>query len=135
MAEIVWETSTAFSGRETEIDLWFDGDRMGDHVLASVVRVTADLGGYHLRAHRGMLEDWALPDSAVRYYLAEEPSLAGLSAADFVNRLHLVRIGIYPDSSDRPVVFDYTTGRDLTDNLLVAVFDTEGRLTGLTVES
>ena len=53
----------------------------------------------------------------------------------FLNKIKLVRIGIYPEDSDSMATFDYTIGRDLTQYLIVIRFDSEGKLVEIVMES
>ena len=49
--------------------------------------------------------------------------------------LHLVRVGLYPDSETEFATFDYSIGRELTDDLVVVFTDENGNLHYITTES
>ena len=56
----------------------------------------------------------------------------------FLNKLHLTRVGLYPDGkydTSSFVVFDYSVNRDLTDQLIVVNTDEKGNLDYLSWES
>ncbi|MEO7488960.1 MAG: DUF2004 domain-containing protein [Ferruginibacter sp.] len=57
------------------------------------------------------------------------------SEQQLVKALHLVRVGLYPDSEDQFAIFDYSIGRDLTDYLVVINTDKNGKLDYMTMES
>jgi hypothetical protein len=44
-------------------------------------------------------------------------------------------VGIYPDSEARFAVFDYSLGRNITDDLVVICTDENGNLDYITMES
>jgi hypothetical protein len=49
--------------------------------------------------------------------------------------LHLVRVGLYPNSEEIFAVFDYSLGRKLTNYIIVVNLDRESELDYITVES
>ncbi|MDX2067919.1 MAG: DUF2004 domain-containing protein [Haliscomenobacter sp.] len=56
----------------------------------------------------------------------------------FLKKLHLTRIGLYPDGkydASNFAVFDYTVSKDLTDQLIVVNTDEKGNLDHLSWES
>ena len=52
-----------------------------------------------------------------------------------LNKLHLVRVGLYPDSEDQFAIFDYSIGKELTNYLVVINTDENGNLDYMTMES
>ena len=59
---------------------------------------------------------------------AEQPVL-------LLKKLHLVRVGLYPDNEGQFAVFDYSIGKELTDDLVVISTDKNGNLDHITIES
>jgi hypothetical protein len=56
----------------------------------------------------------------------------------FLKKLHLTRVGLYPDgkyNASNFAVFDYTVSKDLTDQLIVINTDEKGNLDHLSWES
>lgn len=53
----------------------------------------------------------------------------------FLTPMRLIRIGLRPDEPDTGAVFDYTLGRDLTDQLVAVKFDNDGAVIAVAVES
>lgn len=52
-----------------------------------------------------------------------------------VKKLHLVRMGLYPDSDDQFAIFDYSIGPEITQYLVVLFVDEFGNLDYITMES
>lgn len=52
-----------------------------------------------------------------------------------LKQLHLVRMGLYPDSEEQFAIFDYSIGTELTNYLVVINTDEEGDLEYITMES
>lgn len=82
----------------------------------------------------------------IEHHLEElgEEELAGLvdvnaKAADkekqMLQKLNLVRVGLYPDSADQFAIFDYSIGEDITNYLVVLFTDENGNLDYMTLES
>lgn len=148
--ENVWETKVEWAGRTVGVDLWFDGATMNSSVLESIARFATDAAGFDHLARLAMREDWRQKGSAVRDYLEHhlddlgaDERIAALGTEEsrsidvdtFLSRMHLIRIGLYPNTSDGCAVFDYTTGRELTDNLIAVNFDNRGKVTEIAMES
>ncbi|GAA3220914.1 DUF2004 domain-containing protein [Dactylosporangium siamense] len=90
-----------------------------------------DVAGCDARARQAIRADL---DAVIRDYLDFDGSDNLPQAPEpFLAALHLVRIGLYPD--EPAAVFDYTLGRDLTDQLVAVTFDGHGTVTGVAVES
>lgn len=82
----------------------------------------------------------------IEHHLEElgEEELSGLvdvnaKAADkekqMLQKLNLVRVGLYPDSADQFAIFDYSIGEDITNYLVVLFTDENGNLDYMTLES
>jgi hypothetical protein len=149
-AESVWETEIEWAGQTVQVDLWFDGATMDSRLLDGVARFVADVASFDQLARLAMREDWGQPGSAVKDYmehhfddLGEDERVEALGAADresfdagtFLARVSLARIGLYPNDSASHAVFDYTTGRELTDNLIAVKFDDRGEVAEIAMES
>ena len=52
-----------------------------------------------------------------------------------LNKLHLLRVGIYPDSTGQFAIFDYSLGQEMTNYLVVINTDENGNLDYMTMES
>lgn len=64
---------------------------------------------------------------------------AGAKTADqaklLLKKLHLVRVGLYPDSEEQFAIFDYSIGTELTNYLVVIETDENGNFEYMTMES
>lgn len=52
-----------------------------------------------------------------------------------LKKLHLVRVGLYPDGEDQFAIFDYSIGPEITNDLVVIFTDENGNLDYMTMES
>ena len=52
-----------------------------------------------------------------------------------LKKLHLVRVGIYPDGESQFAIFDYSIGTEITNQLVVIFTDENGNLDYMTMES
>jgi hypothetical protein len=52
-----------------------------------------------------------------------------------LSKLHLVRVGLYPDSEDEFAIFDYSIGQELTQYLVVINTNEDGEIDYMTMES
>jgi hypothetical protein len=98
-----------------------------------------------------MKQDFENPEGdSVRFYLenfiadADEKELEKLiditnkndePEEQLLKKLHLVRIGFYPEDQDEFAVFEYSIGEELTNYLVVIVTDESGEPAYITVES
>ncbi|WP_242202536.1 DUF2004 domain-containing protein [Aestuariivivens insulae] len=53
----------------------------------------------------------------------------------FLNKIHLKRIGFYPEEWDSLAIFDYTISEDLTQYLIIFQFDSNGKFVDIYTES
>jgi hypothetical protein len=59
----------------------------------------------------------------------------GITASQFLERVVLVHVVLYPESRTQAAVFDYTLGRELTQYVLAVSFGADGAVTGIEMES
>jgi hypothetical protein len=59
---------------------------------------------------------------------AERPRL-------LLQKLHLVRVGLYPHNEDQYATFDYSIDPEITNHLVVVFTDENGNLDYMTIES
>ncbi|MBO9205240.1 MULTISPECIES: DUF2004 domain-containing protein [Niastella] len=141
-----------FNGREIDLDLNFDNKSIDVARLEKVKQFLDNLASYDLKNKQYIDQDFANEEDCdtivtyVEHHLGEmeEEELAALidfgnASVDperqFINALHLVRVGFYPDSQDTFVVFDYSIGRELTDYLVVINTNENGELDHISMES
>jgi hypothetical protein len=140
-----------FNGSEVQIDLNFENDSIAIERLELTKRFIENLRIHDLNNKKYIIND--LNDAGsdnVRFYLQHHlEELATDDLADLIgddvktedkakllmNKLHLVRVGLYPDSEDQFAIFDYSIGKELTNYLVVINTDENGNLDYMTVES
>ncbi|WP_432992629.1 DUF2004 domain-containing protein [Dactylosporangium sp. CA-233914] len=144
--ECVWEGAARLDGRDVEVGLWSAG-ATGPPPLAVVEHFIAGVAGFDRIARAAMLEESHGEESAMRDYLDHhredlDPEAmtaaigtATTDAASLLTRMRLVSIGLYPGDPVHRAVFDYTTGREFTDNLIAVRFDAHDAVTGIAMES
>ena len=79
----------------------------------------------------------------IEEFNSEELQSIGIVASDspeekkqkFLDKIHLKRIGIYPEEWDSLAIFDYTINDDLTQYLIVLKFDSNGKFVDIYTES
>lgn len=52
-----------------------------------------------------------------------------------LSKLHLTRVGLYPDNEDYFAICDYTIGDDITNHMVVMIIEEDGDLVDITIES
>jgi hypothetical protein len=90
---------------------------------------TADTVKAYLEHHLEELGEDELED------LVEPGSKPATYEKQLLKKLHLVRVGIYPEGEDQFAIFDYSLGSDITDYLVVINTDENGNLVYITMES
>ncbi|MCA9619239.1 MAG: DUF2004 domain-containing protein [Myxococcales bacterium] len=145
-------TTVEFAGAEVEIDLNVEGESFPEGAATSLLRRLDDLAALDAATRKAMAESCAAPDEVSwvaeyhKHHLgecseAELASFFGPESADrsveaMIDRLRLVRIGLYPrDPYEPALVMDYTMGERITDSLIVAKYDNAGELSELVIES
>jgi hypothetical protein len=148
-------TSADFQGRSIDVDLHLEDDELGAadleaEALRPVLGLVDDLAPLDAAARRAIAADATRGDEAAAALYAShhleqlsDPQLAMLlpraprpvTPAAFLERLQLVRVGVYPASKDAPVLLDYSIDPDVTDHLLCVSFDLQGKVVAVEMES
>jgi hypothetical protein len=146
--EEYYDVEIDFDDRKIELDLNF-GDKTIDPARLDVVRHFIDnLDKYNSKNYAAIKSDFKDGDT-VEEYINHHMDIGedGLSTIiDFANKkispekqmlskIHLVRVGIYPEGEDQFAIFDYSIGRELTQYLIVLFTDEKGKLDYMTMES
>jgi hypothetical protein len=147
----VADTHVALGDRHIDVDVNFEGE-IDAGTLDQPARAVANIADLDQRSKDALREDLAEgdEDGAVPLYKAHhldeiEPnvlkklfSVAMVEDIDddtFLGALKLIRVGIYPDSEDATIVCDYSIDPDATNYLVSVVFDSDGELVDVTLES
>jgi len=134
-----------------DVDLNFDNKRIDKNRLEIAKRFLEQVADFDLRNKIHIEADFNDEEAdTVRTYIEHhledmDPEELNelINPADKKNskekqllkKLHLVRVGLYPDSEDSFAVFDYSINPELTQYLVVLVIDETGNLNYLTMES
>ncbi|MEZ5977710.1 MAG: DUF2004 domain-containing protein [Planctomycetota bacterium] len=148
-----WMADIRYGARDVSIDLTIDGRDVTAAQIETLVPSVHEIERLDRAARLAILEDARSDpddDPAAPLYVAhhhsELPSdeyerLFGTGRCDpaifasALERLVLVRVGLYPESEDRRVLMDYSIDPDATDYLLCVGFDSEGRAVAVDLES
>lgn len=149
--ETYYDTEIELGGKQIAIDLNFEGPGIDAKRLETVQHFIDNIRIFDINNRAHIAKDYQDKDAdTVQLYLRhhldelgtqELASLLprGSKAAEheklLLQQLHLVRVGIYPDSNSQFAVFDYSISKDLTDALIVLFTDENGNLAYITMES
>ena len=149
--EEYYESEFQHNSATVSVDLNFENNSIDEERLITVKKFLQNIPTWISRNTRYIQDNLDDDDDAtVREYaeyikeVLEEEELAGLIRIDaepedqllqIAENLHLVRIGLYPDSGGQFAVFDYSIGQDIVDYLVVINTDENGVLEYMTMES
>ena len=145
-----FEAALDFRGRRVTLDINVH-ETVTQHLLDSVAEFVANVAGFDQSAREFLSHDFEQNnESSVRLYIEHHLEIidpdelrASLGVANsqvvdaelFLSRIYLHRVGLYPDSHNSCVLFDYTIGERLTQYVIVVQFDAEGAILGAVMES
>ena len=149
--EEYYDVDIDFNGLEIQIDLNFENNAIDVQRLETSKQFIENLRIHDLSNKKYIEDDFSnKAGDTVRFYLENHleelgtDDLEGLigkgtKTADqprlLLKKLHLVRVGLYPDSKDQFAIFDYSIGKELTNYLVVINTDENGNLDYMTMES
>ena len=145
-----WEGKLTFSGRKVAIDLTLEEANVPHEVVDSALQLVDDIRSLDEEARSALVSDLEEGDDAasamyVSHHLSElsdedlntifdeEPE--NVDGEAFLEKMQLVRVGIYPEETERHVLLDYSIGSDFTNYILSVAFDKTGQVTGVSMES
>jgi hypothetical protein len=150
--EEYYDVDINFNGQEISIDLNLGNSKIAVERFDLVKRFLENIEAFDKNNKIFIAQDYDDEGSdTVRTYVEhhleemDETDLSGL--VDFksdaiapekqlINSLKLVRVGLYPDENENQfAVFDYSIGKDLTDDLVVLLTDQQGHIDHITMES
>jgi hypothetical protein len=146
-----YDTEIDFNGISIQIDLNFGSKTIDPKRLETVKAFIDNIRVHDINNKKYIDNDYNDEDGdTVKFYLEHhldelgETELATLidrnsksteHQKQLKNKLHLVRVGIYPEGEDQFATFDYTIGQDITNYLIVIDTDENGNLVYMTMES
>ena len=149
--EAYYDGEIEFNGKAVRLDMSFDNETIDAQRLEVVKGFLEKLPEWNEKNNKAILKDYKDEDgNTVRDYLEfilEELDKGELSKLinledksvkpidQLLKKLHLVRVGLYPDGEDAFAIFDYSIGKDVLDHVVVLSTDEKGKLEYMTMES
>ena len=149
--EACYEGEIEFQARNLEVDLNFDKEKVSEKKLEVVRSMIEHIDQLDLNNKKYIQDDFKdesedVTRNYIDFHLNEIGSekLSGLidindtsisKEEQLLSKLHLVRVGFYPESREHFAVFDYTIGQDLTDYIVVINVDIKSKIHCMTQES
>lgn len=149
--EAYYDAEIGYNNTAVQIDLNFDSTSIDTARLELVKHFIDNIRIHDLNNKKHIQQDFDDEDAdTVRTYIEhhleelasddlEELTGPGTKSADLpgalLNKLHLVRVGLYPDTDEQFATFDYSIGTELTNYLVVLFTDENGNLDYMTMES
>jgi len=146
-----YDVEIEFNGKEVDLDLNFEKKTVDPARLDIIKKFLENLPEFDQKNKKYINEDFEGEDTDtvatyVEHHMEEldEEELGDIidfenkavePERQFVNALHLVRVGFYPHGEDQFAIFDYSIGREITDYLIVIFTDENGDLEYMTMES
>lgn len=146
-----YDVDIEFNGNEIQIDLNFENKRIDSKRMDIVKQFIECLVTYDKQNKLYIDRDFNDEDSdTVKTYLehhleeVDKDELAELidisdntrePIKQLMDKFHLVRVGLYPDSEDQFAVFDYSIGQEITQYLVVINTNENGELDYMAMES
>lgn len=149
--EEYYDVEIPFNDSEIQIDLNFEQKIIDQQRLETLKQFIENIRIHDINNKKHIEADYKDEDGdTVRSYLEHHleelgrDELAGLidlnsksseHEKQLLKKLHLVRVGLYPDSADHFAIFDYSIGQEMTNYLVVIFTDENGNLDYMTMES
>ncbi len=146
-----YDAETVFNGKEIQLDLNFEKTSMGIRNMYAVKNILDNLDAFDKQNKQYILRDFEDENGdTVKFYLehhlevAEEEELAAFidlndktsePIRQLFGKIHLKRVGFYPENEGGFAIFDYSLGEDFTNYLIVVITDKDGKLKEMTMES
>lgn len=148
-----YSASLQLKGNQVELDLNFEDNKSNRAALDAIKKIIESVEQLDERnllyLHQNYFDSSADYDNVAFYVehhleeLAPEEISRLMSSSDtsiapalqLVKKLHLVRIGFYPENSEEFAVFDYTIGREYTNYLVVVSLKRNRKVESITIES
>lgn len=149
--EEYYDTDIEFNGRQVQLDINFESRAITIERLDTVKQFIENLRIHDLNNKKYLISDFDNEDGdTVRFYIEKQLEElatddlyelvgAGAKSKDqphlLLKKIHLVRVGLYPENTEQFAVFDYSIGKELTNHVVVITTDENGNLDQITMES
>ena len=144
------EVQVNINGTEFWIDLNIIKDQISKETIEPTIKFLNNLSEIVLVAQNQVKTDFDngnVVKDYIKHHIGEfnddELKSLGIELTDssenkaskFLNKIHLKRIGFYPEEWDSLAIFDFTINDDLTQYLIVLKFDSNGEFVDIYTES
>ncbi len=149
--EEYYDVEMEYNNTSVQIDLNFDNSSIDIQKLETAKHFIDNIRIHDLSNRKHIEKDFADEDGdTVMEYIdmhlenLGEPEIASLigpntKKADqprlLMQKLHLIRVGLYPHNEDQYATFDYSIAPEIMDHLVVVFSDINGNLDYMTIES
>jgi hypothetical protein len=149
--EEYYDVDIEFNGNEIQIDLNFENKNIEISTMDKVKNFIENIDKFDKLNKTYILNDYNDEDGdTVKFYLEHHLEEVGkdelLNLINFddkttepekqlLEKLKLVRVGLYPHDEENFAIFDYSIGQDITNYLIVINTDGNGELDYMTMES
>lgn len=149
-AEEYIDVSANINGNEVSLDLNFIEETISKETIKPTITFLENISEIEKTASDQVKSDF-VNGAIVRGYIEhhvkefndEDLKSLGIDATDssedkkqkILNKIHLKRIGFYPEEGNSFAIFDFTISEDLTQYLIVLSFDNNGELVDIYTES
>ncbi|MFD2942144.1 DUF2004 domain-containing protein [Flavobacterium notoginsengisoli] len=147
-----YSTIIKLKGKEISIDINFDKTAIDKSLMDVIKSFLENIENYDQQNKQFINDDYTAKDGdTVRGFVTEHVEgygddflvelnidLNGDKEKQFMDKLHLVRVGLYPDGKYNAsyfAVFDYTVSKELTDQIIAVKTNEKGSLDHLAWES
>lgn len=143
-------SALTYEGKKIKIDLnFFDEEGASDEVLEKVQKFLGAVEEHIRNAYKYLADDYEAEGETYGYIEhhmdeLEENVLAEIIPGyqadlhqddELFEKLHLQRIGIFPEDDDEFAVFDFSIGTKHTDYLIAIFINQDGEVVDLGIES
>lgn len=144
------DVATTINGKEISIDLNIIEEKISRETIQPTVTFLENLSKIEKIAHDKVLQDYEngdvvrdyiehhieeLNDEELKSLEVESTDSTEIKKEKFLNKIHIKRIGLYPEELDSIAIFDYTINDDLTQYLIVLKFDSNMKFVEIYTES
>lgn len=147
--DTLYEAEASLNGKDFSIDLNFENKQAETDVIDTIRHFIDNIRIHDINNKKKIEFDFFEEDTVVEYIQHHLDELATADVEDLIGRnvkpdmqaeslmkkMHLVRVGIYPESKDTFAIFDYSPGKELTDHIIAIDTDKNGNFIQLNWES
>lgn len=149
--ESFYDVVVEIDGKELDLDLNFENTQIDNNNLLKIEQFLGRIQKLDKLNKNHIKEDYNDPDGEVivdyiEHHLEtfDKEDLTSIidiensetpPGTQLLNALHLVRVGLYPETNDQFAIFDYSIGKNLTPYIVTITLDSDGNLKYMDMES